>query len=359
MATETLAVGMEIPVLVLPALRQDDLRRYAEASGDHAQVHLDAAHARAMGFPDVIAHGLLVMAYLGRILTEWKPVHQLRSFSCRFTSATLLGDRLQCAGTIAALRSAGAERLADLDLIVRNQSGEVKLRGCCDGGSGPGWLTKVEIKAAVATAPHAPFAIESVRLDAPRPEEVLVELVATGICHTDVAIVDQILPLPLPIVLGHEGAGVVIETGSAVTGIAKGDHVVLTFGSCGNCGRCSSGHPAYCESQPLLNFAGRRTDGSPTIHRASGDPVNASFFGQSSFATHALSPVRNVIPVPRDAPLRFLGPLGCGLMTGAGAVLNVLKPGPRLQVRHFWRGCAGIRGVVRGKAGRLPRHRGR
>ena len=184
----------------------------------------------------------------------------------------------------------------------------------------------MDIKAAVARTPHAPFAIESVRLDAPRPDEVLVELVATGVCHTDVAIVEQILPLPMPYVLGHEGAGVVVEAGSAVTGIAKGDHVVLTFGSCGTCSRCSSGHPAYCESAPLLNFAGRRTDGSPTIRMATGDPVNASFFGQSSFATHALSPARNVIVVPSDAPLRFLGPLGCGLMTGAGAVLNVLKP---------------------------------
>ena len=128
-ASETIAVGMEIPGLALSALQQEDLLRYAEASGDHAQVHLDAAHARAMGFPDVIAHGLLVMAYLGRVLTDWRPVHQLRGFSCRFTAVTVLGDRLQCTGLVAALRSAGGERLADLDLIVRNQSGDVKLQG--------------------------------------------------------------------------------------------------------------------------------------------------------------------------------------------------------------------------------------
>ena len=128
-ATETIEAGMEIRGLVLPALQQDDLVRYADASGDHAQVHLDAAHARAIGFPDVIAHGLLVMAYLGRALTDWKPVRQLRAFSCRFTAVTVLGDRLQCSGVIAALRSAGGERLADLDLVVRNQAGEVKLRG--------------------------------------------------------------------------------------------------------------------------------------------------------------------------------------------------------------------------------------
>jgi acyl dehydratase len=128
-AAEALAAGMEIPALMLPALRLEDLLRYAEASGDYAPVHLDAAHARAMGFPDVVAHGLLVMAYLGRTLTDWKPVRQLRSFSCRFSAVTLLGDRLECTGLVAALRNAGGEQLADLDLIVRNQSGDVKLQG--------------------------------------------------------------------------------------------------------------------------------------------------------------------------------------------------------------------------------------
>ena len=126
---EALASGMAIPGLVLPALSHEDLVRYAEASGDFAPVHLDAAHARAMGFPDVIAHGLLVMAYLGRVLTNWKPVSQLRSFSCRFTAVTVLGDQLQCTGVVAAVRSVGGERLADLDLIVRNQSGDVRLQG--------------------------------------------------------------------------------------------------------------------------------------------------------------------------------------------------------------------------------------
>ena len=117
----------------------------------------------------------------------------------------------------------------------------------------------MDIKAAVVRAPHAPFAVEPVRLDAPRDDEVLVKLTATGICHTDVAIVEQILPLPMPYVLGHEGAGVVVEVGKSVAGIEKGDHVVLTFGSCGVCRDCTAGHPAYCASQPLLNFAGRRS----------------------------------------------------------------------------------------------------
>lgn len=207
----------------------------------------------------------------------------------------------------------------------------------------------MEIQAAVVNAPHAPFVIEPVRLDPPRADEVLVKLTATGICHTDVAIVEQILPLPLPYILGHEGAGVVVEVGTAVTGVAKGDHVVLTFGSCGSCRQCTCGHPAYCSSQPLLNFAGRRSDGSATVRSSRGEAVNASFFGQSSFATHAISPVRNVIKVRTDAPLEFLGPLGCGLMTGAGSVLNVLKPAPDSTFVIFGTGALGFAALFAAK----------
>ena len=207
----------------------------------------------------------------------------------------------------------------------------------------------MEIKAAVVHAPHTPFVIEPVRLEAPRADEVLVALTATGICHTDVAIVEQILPLPLPYILGHEGAGVVVETGKSVTSVAKGDHVVLTFGSCGTCLNCTLGHPAYCSSQPLLNFAGRRSDGSATVHNTRGEPLNASFFGQSSFATHAISPVRNVIKVRSDAPLKFLGPLGCGLMTGAGSVLNVLKPTPDSTFVIFGTGALGFAALFAAK----------
>jgi len=200
----------------------------------------------------------------------------------------------------------------------------------------------MDIQAAVVRAPNAPFAIEPLQLDAPRADEVLVKLTATGICHTDVAIVEQLLPLPLPFVLGHEGAGVVVEVGKAVGGIEKGDHVVLTFGSCGTCAECSSGHPAYCPAQPLLNFAGRRTDGSATLRDGKGEPMNGVFFGQSSFATHSVAPARNVVKVRKDVPLKFLGPLGCGLMTGAGAVLNVLKPRPEQTLAIFGSGALGF-----------------
>jgi aryl-alcohol dehydrogenase len=207
----------------------------------------------------------------------------------------------------------------------------------------------MDIKAAVVRAPHGPFTVEPVRLDAPRDDEVLVKLTATGICHTDLAIVEQILPLPMPFVLGHEGAGVVVEAGRSVTGIEKGDHVVLTFGSCGACRDCTAGHPAYCASAPLFNFAGRRTDGSATVHDGTGAPLNAVFFGQSSFATHSLASARHVIKVRRDAPLKFLGPLGCGLMTGAGTVLNVLKPGADSTFAIFGTGALGFAALFAAK----------
>jgi acyl dehydratase len=126
---QSVRVGDAIRGLTLPPLTASTLGGYAEASGDHAAVHLDPAYARAMGFPDVIAHGLLVMAYLGRALTDWQPVSRLRSFSCRFVAVALPGERLACHGIVAALHEQGDEQLADLELEVRNEHAELKLKG--------------------------------------------------------------------------------------------------------------------------------------------------------------------------------------------------------------------------------------
>jgi aryl-alcohol dehydrogenase len=197
------------------------------------------------------------------------------------------------------------------------------------------------MKAAVLRAPKSPFRIESVKLDAPRADEVLVELVATGICHSDVAIVEQIIPLPPPLVLGHEGAGIVREAGSAVTSVGVGDNVVLAFASCGHCGECNAGHPAYCDLMGALNFGGRRPDGSALIHDAENQPIS-NFFGQSSFATHSIVSAHNVVKVRRDIPLKFLGPLGCGFMTGAGTMFNVMKPARDSSIAIFGAGAVGF-----------------
>jgi acyl dehydratase len=128
-AAEPVRVGDALRGLTLPPLTASTLAGYAEAAADYAAVHLDPAYARAMGFPDVIAHGLLVMAYLGRVLTDWQPVSRLRNFSCRFMAVSLPGERLECRGIVVALRQQGDEQLAELELEVRNQRSELKLNG--------------------------------------------------------------------------------------------------------------------------------------------------------------------------------------------------------------------------------------
>src|SRR5436189_3106653 len=134
----------------------------------------------------------------------------------------------------------------------------------------------------------APLPLEEVELPEPAGSEVLVRIRGVGICHTDLTAHSGGVPLPLPAVLGHEGAGVVEAVGPDVTSVAPGDHVVLTFDSCGECPPCNSGHPAYCELFAPLNYFGTRLDGSATM-RQDGSDVHGSWFGQSSFATYALA----------------------------------------------------------------------
>jgi aryl-alcohol dehydrogenase len=156
-------------------------------------------------------------------------------------------------------------------------------------------------------------------------------MVASGICHTDLAVRDGKLPVSLPGVLGHEGAGIVEAVGSAVTAASPGDRVVMSFNSCGTCPSCSQQAPTYCYQFFPFNWKGSRPDGSTTVTKDD-EPVNASFFGQSSFATHAIANERNVVKVSDKAayiPLEQLAPIGCGLMTGAGAVLRSMKVKPR------------------------------
>ena len=182
----------------------------------------------------------------------------------------------------------------------------------------------MKITAAVTRDAASPFTVEQLDLEAPREDEVLVRISGVGLCHTDIACRDQIVPVPLPIVLGHEGSGIVEQVGSAVTGLAPGDPVVLSFASCGACANCGEEFPGYCDSFMPLNFAGVRGDGTGALS-AGGEPVSSHYFGQSSFASHALANRRNVIKVRKDAPLEILGPLGCGVQTGAGSIMQALE----------------------------------
>lgn len=182
----------------------------------------------------------------------------------------------------------------------------------------------IRAMAAVARVPSGPFAIEPVELEEPRPDEVIVRIAGVGLCHTDLVFAAHMRIMQPPAIFGHEGAGIVERIGANVTKVAPGDHVVLTFNSCGHCPTCDHEEPAYCHSFGILNNSGRRADGSTGV-TAGGEPVSAHFFSQSSFATHALANERNVVRIDRDVPLELMGPLGCGVQTGAGAVLNSLR----------------------------------
>ncbi|MFT4306130.1 MAG: alcohol dehydrogenase catalytic domain-containing protein, partial [Microbacterium sp.] len=133
-------------------------------------------------------------------------------------------------------------------------------------------------QAAVVTSHEHGFTIEDVELDDIRPDEVLVDVVAVGMCHTDLSAASGIIPFPLPAVLGHEGAGRVRAVGAEVTRVAVGDAVLMTFTSCGRCTACRSGHPAYCPHHLQWNLlGGRRADGSHTVRRGETE-LNAHFF---------------------------------------------------------------------------------
>ncbi len=183
----------------------------------------------------------------------------------------------------------------------------------------------MEITAAVLREGHGPFTIETLALDEPRDDEVLVRMVATGMCHTD--LLARELPPELftgPTVYGHEGAGVVEAVGAAVDKVAPGDHVVLSFNSCGGCVACVAGRRPHCVDFQLYNMSGGRPDGTSSLTDADGGRVASHFFGQSAFASHAVAAAASVVKVDDAHDLARLGPLGCGVQTGAGAVLNTL-----------------------------------
>jgi aryl-alcohol dehydrogenase len=177
--------------------------------------------------------------------------------------------------------------------------------------------------AAVARQPKSGFSIETVEVAAPRAGEVLVRIAGVGLCHTDLVFRDQFVPYPLPAILGHEGAGVIEALGPDVEGLDIGDHVVLGFSSCGQCARCTDGLPSYCRDFLPLNYAGMRLDDGSKAYSSGDESISSHFFGQSSFAAHAIVRGRNVVKVTDSAaPLEILGPLGCGFQTGAGGVMR-------------------------------------
>ena len=207
------------------------------------------------------------------------------------------------------------------------------------------------VTAAVVREPKGRFTIEELELDELRSNEVRVRVVAVGACHTDVAMRDAVFPIPMPVVLGHEGAGVVEAVGSNVTQVGVGDHVVMSAAYCGHCLQCLTGHQAYCENGFAEDFGGRRTlDGTTSLTSGSGEVVSSHFFGQSSFSTYANVVESALVPVDRDVPLEKIAFLGCGMQTGAGSILNELRPPGGSSIAIAGTGAVGHAAVMAARA---------
>lgn len=202
-------------------------------------------------------------------------------------------------------------------------------------------------KAAVIHNKGEKYVIEDIEVASPKENEVLVKIAGCGLCHTDELAQQQVIPLQLPAVLGHEGSGVVVEVGSAVSTVKPGDHVVLSYTSCGQCETCLDGKPYICRNNFTLNFGGAMSDGTKRLSLDGKEISN--FFGQSSFSAYAVANERNVVVVDKDVDVSILGPLGCGFQTGAGTVLNALRPKFGSSIVIFGTGAVGMAAIMAAK----------
>ena len=198
--------------------------------------------------------------------------------------------------------------------------------------------------AAIAHTLRSPFVIEEVELPELQPTEVLVRIVGVGICHTDIASRDGQLPAPFPAIFGHEGSGVVEGVGALVGKVNSGDHVVLAPDSDGTCEQCASGEPTYCERFLELNFQAGTNGRAAQL--ADGRRASIKYFGQSSFAYYAVVSERSVVKVRKELPLKLLGPLGCSVQTGAGTVMNGLRPQPGSSIAILGTGAVGLAALL-------------
>lgn len=208
----------------------------------------------------------------------------------------------------------------------------------------------MKVSAAVLREGGGPFTIEELELGEPEQGEVLVRMVAAGMCHTD--LLSRELPPEFflgPQVYGHEGAGVVEAVGDGVTDLAAGDHVVLSFNSCQQCPACAGERPACCFEFQALNMGGGRPDGTSALTDANGESVGSHFFGQSSFASHAIVAGQSCVKVDPSLDLAKLGPLGCGIQTGAGTVFNTLDVEAGSSIAIAGAGALGLSAVMAAK----------
>ena len=205
--------------------------------------------------------------------------------------------------------------------------------------------------AAVLHEPDGQFQLQQIELDEPQRDELLVRIEASGVCHTDMAARGMLEP---PMVLGHEGTGVVEAVGSAMTRIKVGDRVVISYPWCGTCHECKTAHGYRCEQVIPIAFGGARLDGTKPVS-LNGKPISSAFFQQSSFATHAITLERDVVPVSHAHATEMMAAIPCGIQTGAGAVLNSMKVGAQDAFAVFGTGAVGLSALMAGRlAGASP-----
>ena len=201
------------------------------------------------------------------------------------------------------------------------------------------------MKAAVLYEPGQPLRVEDVQLSPPQAGEVLVRVGAAGVCHSDYHVMHGDMAAPLPAVLGHEGAGVVEQVGSAVTSVAPGDHVVLLWRtSCGHCEYCSVGRPALCPVGTVMRGSGLLADGTSRLRR--NDLEIRHFAGVSCFAEHTVCAEQAVLKIPADVPMPIAAVVGCAVMTGVGAVVNTARVEPGSTVLVIGAGGVGLCAIM-------------
>lgn len=205
-------------------------------------------------------------------------------------------------------------------------------------------------------AASQPLRVESIELDPPREGEALVKVIGAGLCHSDLSVIDASRPRPLPMVLGHEGAGVVVDVGEGVRDIAPGDHVVFQFSaSCGRCVRCLEGRPQICETHAVARARGELMGGGKRFRDAAGTPLN-HHTGVSCFSEYVVVDRGSVVKIDPNFPLDEAAVFGCAVMTGVGAVINSarIRPGDKVAIVGLGGvGLNGLLGAILAGAGRI------
>jgi alcohol dehydrogenase len=212
-----------------------------------------------------------------------------------------------------------------------------------------------EMERASPYAQTLPLVLEEVQLEAPGTGEVLVEIAAAGLCHSDLSVINGTRPWPIPLVLGHEAAGIVREAGPGVTDLKPGDHVVFSFlPVCGRCNNCVSGRGWLCERGVLANRAGTLLTGACRFHHQDGRKLH-HHLGVSGFSQFTVAARESLVKVDNDVPLEIAVLFGCAVMTGVGAVVNTAKVAPGTSVAVFGLGGVGLAAVLGARvAGAAP-----